>query len=160
MKVIRETRRPSCLVFLSCSYCHLFSMSPVNDCSECSPVHKRKQSSLGLSSRKVFIEHSTDECNTVTLSALEDSTSLIMNSRVLSLCSQEASRCARAHASSLLPQPVQRRSYPGRVVRETWLYMCLQKQPKLCPWTCRKAGTRASHPWRAWHPLPVPSPLP
>ncbi|XP_031197003.1 sodium/hydrogen exchanger 5 isoform X2 [Mastomys coucha] len=45
---------------------------------------------------------------------------------------KEALRCVRAHASSPRPQPVQRRSYPGRVGRETWLCMCLQKQPRSC----------------------------
>ncbi|XP_021572298.1 sodium/hydrogen exchanger 5 isoform X4 [Carlito syrichta] len=71
---------------------------------------------------------------------------------------REALRCAQAHASSPLPQPVQRRNYPGRADRGTWPCMYPQKPPRLCLWTCRQAGTRACHPWRAWHPLPVPRP--
>ncbi|KAM8956355.1 sodium/hydrogen exchanger 5 isoform 2-T2 [Lycaon pictus] len=69
-----------------------------------------------------------------------------------------ALRCAQAHESSPPPQPVQRRSYPGRVGREIWQSTCPRKPPRLCPWTCRQAGTRASRPWRAWHPRPVPRP--
>lgn len=87
----------------------------------------------------------------------KDSTVLLM-SALCTLCPQGALRCAQAHASSPPPQPVQRRSYPGRVGREIWQSTCPRKPPRLCPWTCRRAGTRASRPWRAWRPRPVPRP--
>lgn len=81
----------------------------------------------------------------------KDSTVLVTSTCVLS-CPQGALRCAQVHASSPPPQPVQRRSYPGRVGRGTWQSTCPQKPPRLCPWICRQAGTRASRPWRAWPP--------
>ncbi|KAM7059657.1 sodium/hydrogen exchanger 5 isoform 2-T2 [Molossus nigricans] len=67
-----------------------------------------------------------------------------------------ALKYVRVHVSSPPLQPVQRRNYPGRVGRGTLQFTCLQKPPRLCQWTCRWAGTRASHPWRAWHPHPAP----
>ncbi|XP_068941860.1 sodium/hydrogen exchanger 5 isoform X2 [Petaurus breviceps papuanus] len=65
-------------------------------------------------------------------------------------------RCAQAHGSFPLHQPVLRRSCPGRAGRGTWQCMCHRRPPRLCLWTCRRDGIRASHPWRAWHLHPAP----
>lgn len=63
--------------------------------------------------------------------------------------------------SSPHPQPVRRRSCPGRVGRGTWLSTCPQKPPRLCRGHAGRWRQEASHPWRAWHPRvlrPQPGP--
>ncbi|XP_075393384.1 sodium/hydrogen exchanger 5 isoform X2 [Tenrec ecaudatus] len=71
---------------------------------------------------------------------------------------REPMRCARARASSRPRPPVRRSSSRGRAGRGTRQCTCPRRPPRLCQWTCRPAGAKASRPWRAWPPRPAPRP--